>query len=192
MGNDLFTNNKEPISSSLCCGNSMEHVEETVIIDLTKPQGQSFGNILPPLSLPFAMDTLYKPPSLPKMPGIEVFLYPMKKNMTKMYPKKTKKTKEWERVHPVGDKDVLNDFFNIRAFPPIKTSVKKDLNLQKTVPIAKIDEEPAKEVKLVEIEKSSDMKVAKNIAKDLNDIANNVNNIAANANELGAVEKKKD
>lgn len=175
--NNLFTNSKEPISSSVCCGDSMEPVEETVIVDLTKPQAQSFPNFLAPISQPLALDSLLKAPRIPieQPKGFEIYLYPNRKDMVKLTPKKPKKSSVTDKgkIHPVGDEKALrSEFLNIRAFPPIKT-VKKDLNVQQKV-MGKIEEEPAMEGKEIDNKVPNNIEAANEIAPPVAVQKNNI------------------
>lgn len=152
MNNDLFSFNKEPVTSTLCC-ESHEHVQEgTFVFEFPanpknlKPFG-SRSNVVPipsnaiPITntampvpvMPFLFDTIIPNKSmLPPMKtkSIEIFLFPKKKDgfeVQKLLPKK-KDLISKDNIQIVGDKELKN---NISLFkPPPPPVVKKDLNLQ--------------------------------------------------------------
>ncbi|CAB3224416.1 unnamed protein product [Arctia plantaginis] len=150
MSNDLFSFNREPVTSTLCC-ESHEHVQDgTVIFEFPsnpknmKPVARSNtvpveGNSVPisnnglPM-LPFLFETAIPNksmlPSL-KTKSIEIFLFPKKKEMgianTERLPSKKRDLSSKDNIQVVGDKDIKN---NVNLFKPVFPVVKKDLTFQ--------------------------------------------------------------
>jgi hypothetical protein len=132
MSNNLFSN-KEPISSTLCC-ESHEHDDF-----ITFEFGPKHTNAHPIQSnlpgLPFIFESflprkpLIQSPSS-KTKALEIFLLPKKKEST-FIPLKKELTKK-DSIQLVGDKELRNDFKNLKFRPslPVFSSVKKDLTAQ--------------------------------------------------------------
>lgn len=150
MSNDLFSFNREPVTSTLCC-ESHEHVQDgTVIFEFpTNPKNMkpiTRSNSVPiqsnslPISnnglpmLPFLFETMIPNKSmLPplKTKSIEIFLFPKKKETGNVNIEKTPSKKRdlisKDNIQVVGDKEIKN---NVNLFKPVFPVVKKDLNLQ--------------------------------------------------------------
>ncbi|XP_022830519.1 uncharacterized protein LOC111359282 isoform X2 [Spodoptera litura] len=143
--NDLFSFNKDPLSSTLCC-ESHEHITQEGTVILEFPANQKPMKPVPvsrssnPLPMmPFLFDSIIPNKSmLPplKTKAIEIFLFPKKKDLSNVintfdmanFPKK-KETVSKEGITVVGDKKLEN---NIDLFtpPPPPPPVKKDLSAQ--------------------------------------------------------------
>ncbi|XP_031765125.2 uncharacterized protein LOC116412964 [Galleria mellonella] len=140
MNNNLFSFNKEPDSSSLCC-DSHEHVQEDVVTFEFGPKQmdiKSLGVKSLPLSPFLFEDVVPRNPSLPTLPlkqkAMEIYLFPKKKDVpfdfekikAKSDPAKT--DKKLETIQIVGDKDLKDNFKNWKlrstvAFPTIRNNV---------------------------------------------------------------------
>ncbi|XP_035432130.2 uncharacterized protein LOC118263956 isoform X1 [Spodoptera frugiperda] len=163
--NDLFSFNKDPLSSTLCC-DSHEHIaqEGTIILELppkpVKPAPISrSSNPLP--MMPFLFDSIIPNKSmLPplKTKAIEIFLFPKKKDLSNVintfemakFPKK-KDIVPKEGITIVGDKKLEN---NIDLFkPPPPSPVKKDLSAKEMTTAKVVEvEKPADDVEKIIIE----------------------------------------
>ncbi|KAH9640685.1 hypothetical protein HF086_007256 [Spodoptera exigua] len=149
--NELFSFNKDPLSSTLCC-DSHEHVtqEGTVILEIPgnqkplKPVSASkSSNSLP--MMPFLFDSIIPNKSmLPSMKtkAIEIFLFPKKKDMSNVFntfemakfPKK-KDASAKEGITIVGDKKLENNIELFKPLPPVK----KDLSAQETTKVVEME-----------------------------------------------------
>lgn len=165
MNNDLFSFNKDPISSTLCC-ESHEHTQEgTFYFELAPNQKPlkpgPVRNLNPLPMMPFLFDSIVPNKSmLPpvKTKAIEIFLFPKKKEMlaqekqkAKFQPKK-KDTIDMEGITIVGDKKLEN---NIDLFKPALPVVKKDLNLQEKNEKVTTTEKPEEEANKIVVESTN-------------------------------------
>ncbi|KAL0841496.1 hypothetical protein ABMA28_015169 [Loxostege sticticalis] len=134
--NDLFSFNKDPVSSTMCCGSHEHTVEDVVTFEFgpkaMKPKDH-FN--LPPLPLVFENILPRKPlvpaimPSKPKQ--FEIFFFP--KNKDAPFFPVTKKEIKKDEIQIVGDKELRNDFASLKfkpSFLNLQSSVKKDLTAQ--------------------------------------------------------------
>ncbi|XP_026728895.1 uncharacterized protein LOC113494684 isoform X3 [Trichoplusia ni] len=150
MHNDLFSFNKDPVSSTLCC-DSHEHIQEgTVVFEFPpnqKPLKPTVTRSNPLPMMPFLFDSVIPNKSmLPplKTKAIEIFLFPKKKDMgafdmSKFQPKK-KEIVPKDGITIVGDKELKNNINMFKPALPVQI-VKKDLTVQE-----KIDKEKEKEI----------------------------------------------
>uniref|UniRef100_A0A2A4IX40 Uncharacterized protein n=1 Tax=Heliothis virescens TaxID=7102 RepID=A0A2A4IX40_HELVI len=158
MHNDLFSFNKDPLSSTLCC-ESHEHMQEgTFVFEMPanqKPPKPSPGRSNPLPMMPFLFDSVIPNKSmLPplKTKSIEIFLFPKKKDManvmntfeTAKFPKK-KESVVKEGITVVGDKKLEN---NINLFKP-PPPVKKESTAQIVVAKDNENEKPAEDDKIL-------------------------------------------
>ncbi|XP_063825301.1 uncharacterized protein LOC135074850 [Ostrinia nubilalis] len=134
MSNDLFSFNKDPVSSTFCCG-SHEHAQEDVVTFEFGPKTMNLNS--PPTNLPglpFIFESLFPKKPIMTMPAkpkaVEIFLFPKKKDQ--LFPMRNELKKE--AIQIVGDKEMRNDFKSLKFRPMIplnlQSSVKKDLTAQ--------------------------------------------------------------
>ncbi|CAG4937067.1 unnamed protein product [Parnassius apollo] len=140
MSNDLFSFNKDLISSTLCCDSHENIQEDGVFLEFSPKQNQMISNPIQAnhLLLPSLMNILKnifpRRPVLPSEPikskTIDIYLLPEKKTLT------TKDTelflKKKPDIHAVGD-EIKGDIKVVNLTPALsnKSSVKKDLGKNK-------------------------------------------------------------
>lgn len=143
MSNDLFSFNKELISSTLCCDSHESVREEGVFFEFSPRQNQMLANpmqasqhLMPSLAR-ILENVIPRRPTLPidsiKSPAIDIFLFPKKKPLNDRNTDFILKKKA--EIHPVGENDMKREIKAI-SFAPVmisKTSVKKDLGKNKPV-----------------------------------------------------------
>ncbi|KAL4708721.1 hypothetical protein ACJJTC_017400 [Scirpophaga incertulas] len=163
MSNDLFSYNKEPMTSTLCC-DSHEH-DDFVTFELgTKHFNENSQRLS---ALPFVFENLLpkKPKSLANSKTVEIFMLPKKHSSIMMPMKKN-------AIQIVGDKEPRNDFktMNLKPKLPLVSSVKKDLTAQEKNEAQFGDN---KEIKLKTLNKVS--KLSSNLDLEKGSTPNNPN-----------------
>lgn len=152
--NDLFSFNKEPVTSPTCC-ESHEHVQEdTVFFELGPKPHQIDVNHQPQPNnpvLPLIFENLFpNKPSLPTLPmkpkAIEIFFFPKKKETQQEFLGKDIFGKDFmqtqtkkkdlmgkSEIQIVGDKELRNDFQSLKFRPSfsITSFGKKDTGMEK-------------------------------------------------------------
>nr|XP_021184221.2 uncharacterized protein LOC110372036 isoform X1 [Helicoverpa armigera] len=160
MHNDLFSFNKDPLSSTLCCDSHEQIQEGTIVFELPatpKPKPGPARSNLP--MMPFLLDSIIPNKSmLPplKTKAIEIFLFPKKKDMANVmntfemakFPKK-KDSIAKDGITVVGDKKIENNVSFFKPPPPVRKEstaqivVTKDNETEKPVEDDKMLVEPA-------------------------------------------------
>ncbi|CAH2036966.1 unnamed protein product, partial [Iphiclides podalirius] len=142
MSNDLFSFNKELISSTLCCDSHEDVHEEGVFFEFSPTQNQMLANpmqanqLLMP-SLTKILENVFprRPPTFPaesiKSPAIDILLFPKRKPITDGNTDFFLKKKA--DIHPVGDNEKKREieFVNLTPAKTNNISVKKDLGTNK-------------------------------------------------------------
>ncbi|KAM3959231.1 uncharacterized protein ACR2FA_006768 [Aphomia sociella] len=139
LSNDLFSFNKDAITSTLCC-DSHEHTQEDVVTFEFGPKQLQINKRLNPLNFsPVIYDNITprKPaPSLPlKQKAVEIFLFPKKTDVPFDFGKLStksdlvKKDKKMNTIQIVGDKELKNNFKNWKLRPTSST-LKNDLTFE--------------------------------------------------------------
>ncbi|CAK1596435.1 unnamed protein product [Parnassius mnemosyne] len=137
MSNDLFSFNKDLISSTLCCDSHENIQEDGFFFEFSPKQNQMIANPIQSnnLLLPSLMKVLQnifpRRPILPSEPikskTIDIYLLPEKKTLASRDAEIFLKKKP--DIHAVGDNEIKEDIKVVNLTPALsnKASVKKDL-----------------------------------------------------------------